>query len=213
MMTESDPLRSQLKTSLHGVPSPKPDIAGIIRGVRTRRRRRLLGRGVGATLTVAAILVPLFLLSPLGDGKNPPSGQGDEPRAVPCAQVIPECHSERLPNRILRGDQQKGALHSVDGFDLHGVISFDAALRRAWDEDGAASAKAVQVVLGSANADRLHWGHGSRLYYGIWWTGAQVCSTGGRLPIASPHTPQCAPGDLATVIDAKTGAFVVGGTG
>jgi len=117
-----------------------------------------------------------------------------------------ECHAKRLPNRILHGDQQKGALHSVDGFNQHGLISFDAALARAWAEAGH-SAQTVQVVLGSANADKLHWGHGSRLYYGISWTGVRTCSSGTML-----SSPSCGLRDMGTVIDAKTGAFVVDGT-
>jgi hypothetical protein len=63
-------------------------------------------------------------------------------------------------------------------------------------------------VLGSANADQLHWGHGSRLYYGVWWTGVRICPAGGRIG----GSGSCGLGNWATVIDAKTGAFVVGGT-
>ena len=134
------------------------------------------------------------------------SAHAAPPPARPCNQVIPECHAQRLPNRILHGDEQKGALHSADGFNQHGLISFDAALERAWAEDGH-SARVVQVVLGSANADKLHWGHGSRLYYGIWWSGVHTCTNG-----TSQSSPSCGLQDMATVIDAKTGAFVVGGT-
>ena len=100
-----------------------------------------------------------------------------------------------------------GALHSVDGFELAGLISFDAALRDAWKEDGHV-AKTVQVVLGSANADDLHWGQGTHLYYGVLWSGVQICPAGGRVG----GSGQCGLGDWGTVIDAKTGAFIVGGT-
>jgi hypothetical protein len=139
------------------------------------------------------------------------SAQAAPPSAPPCNQIVPECHAKRLPNVILHGDQQKGALHSVDGFNQHGLISFDEALARAWDEAGH-SAQTVQVVLGSANADKLHWGHGSRLYYGLWWTGVRLCLSGMRPIQASPQSPSCRLRDMAAVIDAKTGAFVVDGT-
>jgi hypothetical protein len=154
-------------------------------------------------------LAALLVLSVLGAACS--SAQAAPPAAPPCNQIVPECHAKRLPNRILHGNEQKGALHSVDGFNQQGLISFDEALGRAWDEAGH-SAQTVQVVLGSANADKLHWGHGSRLYYGLWWTGVRICVGGGVRPIQSPQPPSCGLMDMAAVIDARTGAFVVSGT-
>jgi hypothetical protein len=42
---------------------------------------------------------------------------------------------------------------------------------------------------------------------GIWWSGVHTCTNG-----TSQSSPSCGLQDMATVIDAKTGAFVVGGT-
>ncbi|HEX9313049.1 MAG TPA: hypothetical protein VGA30_09570, partial [Actinomycetota bacterium] len=115
------------------------------------------------------------------------------------------------------GDQTSGALDSVDGFSMEGIISFDQALTRAWEEDGK-GAKTVQVVLGSADAPKLHWGDKPGLYYAIDWAG--VCglimngpgpSPTSRPSPSPPPSPSC-DGDWGTVIDAHTGAFVVGGT-
>src|SRR6266540_4076749 len=68
-----------------------------------------------------------------------------------CEEVIPDCHADRLPDLVLTGDQTSGALDSVDGFSMDGIISFDQALTRAWEEDGHRS-KTVQVILGLADA-------------------------------------------------------------
>jgi hypothetical protein len=138
-----------------------------------------------------------------------------------CEEVVPDCHADRLPDLVLTGDQTSGALDSVDGFSMDGIISFDQALTRAWEEDGQ-GAKTVQVVLGSADAPNLHWGDKPGLYYAIEWDG--VCGLlmsglgPGPSPTSSPSpspspppSPSC-DGDWGTVIDAHTGAFVVGGT-
>jgi len=136
-----------------------------------------------------------------------------------CEQVVPDCHADRLPDLVLTGDQTSGALDSVDGFSMDGIISFDQALTRAWDEDGK-GAKTVQVVLGSADAPKLHWGDKPALYYAIEWDGVCgfIMNGPGPSPTSSPSpspsprpTPSCE-GDWGTVIEAHTGAFVVGGT-
>jgi len=128
---------------------------------------------------------------------------------LPCSRVAAQCHAKRLPNRVLKDDQRSGALGAVDGYDLQGLISFDAALRRGWEEDGQ-TAKTVQVVLGSANADALHWpGNGPHLYYAVLWTGVRLCSSREIFSTGS----NCALRDWGTVIDVHTGAFIVGGTG
>jgi hypothetical protein len=128
-----------------------------------------------------------------------------------CSPLIPLCKAKRLPNVILRDGQTSGALGSVDGFDLKGIISFDQAMLRAWQEDRK-EAKTVQVILGSADADKLGWGHGRRLFYAIKWGGVCVRLPGPALgPSASPP-PSCSVRMWGTVIDAKTGAFIVGGT-
>src|SRR6266540_7455110 len=75
-----------------------------------------------------------------------PTGEGPS-----CEEVIPDCHADRLPDLVLTGDQTSGALDSVDGFSMDGVISFDQALTRAWEEDGH-GARTVQVILGLADA-------------------------------------------------------------
>jgi hypothetical protein len=126
-----------------------------------------------------------------------------------CSPLIPQCRAKRLPDVILKGGQTSGALGSVERFDLTGIISFDQAMLRAWQEDRQ-EAKTVQVILGSAVADKLGWGHGRRLFYAIDWGG--VCVRFSEMARPSPHPPSsCSPRTWGTVIDAKTGAFIVGG--
>jgi hypothetical protein len=104
-------------------------------------------------------------------------------------------------------------LRSVDGFDLDGIISFDEALRRAGQEDGFhADADSVRVILGSANADQLHWGKGKRLYYGIDWAGVCIYPISHGLGYSPPPGGErCMSGTWGTVIDARTGEFIVSG--
>jgi hypothetical protein len=137
--------------------------------------------------------------------------------AKTCLNIDPDCQAKRLPNVTLRHGRTDGALGSVDGMDTAGVISFNAALRRAWAEDGRSDAKTVRVVLGSANAESLHWGHGTNLYYAVEWGG--VCQPihgpapgRAREPSSGSSKPRCAITKWATVIEAKSGAFVVGGS-
>ncbi len=124
-----------------------------------------------------------------------------------CRQLVPWCTASRLPDVTLTHDHTFGALGSVDGLDLTGVLSFDDALVRAGTYDHLPEATTVQVVLGSADADALHWGQGTNLYYAIDWGG--VCNDLG--PTGSPSAPACVPTTWGTVIDAHTGAFVVSG--
>jgi hypothetical protein len=109
---------------------------------------------------------------------------------------------------------QLGALGSVAGINLRGIISFDDALRLGGPEAVGMHGKTVRVVLGSADADRLHWGHGTNLYYAIEWGGVCVTADGpAPLPGQTPPPPGCAATSWSTVIDAHTGDFVVEGTG
>jgi hypothetical protein len=101
----------------------------------------------------AVALVAMAACATGGVGAGPPSS----PSTTPCQDVDPDCHAERLPDLVLQGDQTSGALESVDGFDLDGIIDSDQALRRAWEEDGQGDADTVQVILGSADATKLHW--------------------------------------------------------
>jgi hypothetical protein len=131
------------------------------------------------------------------------------PPATPCEEVIPECHAERLPNLILgpgTPDPDGGALGPVTG-SLEGVISFDEALRRAWKEGGYPGAKTVQVVLGSADPQSMHWDSDNELFYGIEWGG--TCEYPSSIIEGPPAT--CVPVKAGTIIDALTGDFVVAG--
>ncbi len=67
-------------------------------------------------------------------------------------------------------------------------------------------------MLGSADADALHWGNGTNLYYAIVWGGVciDVRPTGPTRPTGKPT---CVAGTWSTVVDAHTGAFVVSGNG
>jgi hypothetical protein len=148
--------------------------------------------------------VVLLLLAACGRGAaSTPSD------LTPCHQLIDWCHATRLPDLTLTGNETSGALGSTDGFDLTGLLSFDQALKRDGNEDHLPQATTVQVFLGSADADTLHWGHGTNLYYAIEWGG--VC-----VPVGGPsgitNLPSCMPARWGTVVDATTGEFVVSGT-
>jgi hypothetical protein len=129
-----------------------------------------------------------------------------------CADLVPNCQATRLPDQTLIGAQTSGALKSVGGMDLTGIISFDEALRRAGAEDGHPDATTVQVTLGSADADEQHWGHGTNLYYGIDWGGVCQIPIGARIHPSTEPTESCTQGTWGTVIDAHTGEFIVGGS-
>lgn len=140
-----------------------------------------------------------------------PAGQlADEaPAASPdqCERIVPDCRMLRLADRVLRGQETYGALGSVVG-DAEGTIGFDEALRRAWAEDAHPDATAVQITLGSADAAALNWPAGSELFYSVTWYGTCAYSHGGAFTEGQGGT--CKPTDWATVVEAQTGAFVVG---
>ena len=168
--------------------------------VSMNRRWRIIA--IFAILSVASVVT--FRIRSLHASSSP---------ATPCQQVIAQCHAKRLPNLVLTGKRTSGALYSVDGVDLGGILSFDDALRRAWSYSKHVDAKTVQVVLGSADATALRWGKGKRLFYGIDWGG--ICGLViGPTPVPgySPP-PTCGGTTWGTVIDAKTGAFIVEGSG
>ena len=129
------------------------------------------------------------------------------PEITPCQQLVSWCTASRLPDVTLTDGHTSGALGPVDGLDLRGVLSFDDALERAGAYDHLPEATTVQVIFGSANADALHWGRGTNLYYAIVWSG--VCGELG--PTGPPAGPTCVPITYGTVIDAHSGAFVVSG--
>jgi hypothetical protein len=128
-----------------------------------------------------------------------------------CARLAPGCRAKRLPDRTLTGRERSGALGSVDGRDLAGIISFDQALTDAWAFSRHEDATTVQVTLGSSDA----WGGGQRLYYAIVWSGICGPAPGPtHLPGSSfAPPPSCSVTQLGTVIDARSGAFVVEGSG
>jgi hypothetical protein len=128
-----------------------------------------------------------------------------------CGADIPQCDVKRLPDLTLTNGQTDGALGPVDGMETSGLISFDDALRRAVEEDGIPGGKTVRVVLGSADADQLNWGSGTNLYYAIEWSGVCTAWSHVGVPGVSPKPPGCTLGQEGTVIDAKTGAFIVSG--
>ena len=130
-----------------------------------------------------------------------------------CATLIAECHAERLPDLVLSegtpAPDGAGALGPVNG-SIEGVIGFDQALLRAWSEDGHADAKTVQVVLGSADPGPLHWQTTHHLFYGVVWGGICAVPKGG-IRLSPGALPTCITEIGGTVIDALTGAFIVGG--
>ena len=154
-------------------------------------------------------LTPFLLLAATGLVL---AGCGSAPRAsgpTACGDLIPGCQAERLPDVVLTGDATDGALRSTDGFDTTGVMSADAALRR----DGTLehlTARTVRVVLGSADATALHWGHGPGLYYAIEWAG--VCFDPSTTTGGGAGQGPCRERTWSTVLDAHTGKLVASGT-
>jgi hypothetical protein len=130
-----------------------------------------------------------------------------------CEAVIADCHARRLPDIILRNGQTDGALQPVGGKGLEAILSFDQALKRGWEEEGWKDAKKVQVVLGSADVDRLRWGQGERLFYAIHWGGICWRGLGGPYGYEPEDAPRCEATWWSVVIDARTGAFIVANPG
>ena len=141
-----------------------------------------------------------------------------------CSTIVPACPVPHvLPFVTLRGSQHDGALGPVAG-SPKGIIDWRQALARAWAEDGQPGAAAVRVELGTSSdwqdgtigtSSTLHWAKGPRLYYAVDWFGVELPFDGGPSPLpgASPQPPPSPQlGTWGTVIDAETGAFVVGGT-
>jgi hypothetical protein len=175
-----------------------------------RRGRRLRAfRGLAIGIPVLLFLAAASWLGLVLTRGDPEAFGGAGGR---CETLIPECKMARLPDRMLTGDERDGALGPVDEVP-EGILSPDEALVRAWSEDGQPSATAVQVILGSANAAKLHWDSPGRLFYAVKWSDVCTLSTGGGSPppgTGKPRSPW-AIGDWGTVIDAETGAFIVGG--
>jgi len=117
----------------------------------------------------------------------------------------------RGPDRTLIGTERMGALGPVEGSPSD-IITFDEALARAWAEDRHGEATSVDVILGSADPVDLHWDSQGTLFYDVVWHG--VCPqpiSGGHVGGPRP-TETCADDQaVGTIIDAVTGAFIVGG--
>ena len=161
------------------------------------------------TVRLVRVLGVLILIGLMACGRAGSQGSSDSPSAptlTPCSEVIPGCTAKRLPDIELAGKDSDGALQSVDGFDTSGIMSFDEALRRDGELEHHSDAKTVRVTLGSADAAKVNWAHGP-LYYDIEWGG--ICFDGQPTSGGSPNT--CIPGTFGTVIDARTGAFIVSG--
>jgi hypothetical protein len=141
----------------------------------------------------------------------PNGGSSASPSFTSCLQLIPGCRAKRLPDVVLRKGDHKGALGPVGDMSLGDILSFDEALRSAGEEDAWLDADTVQVTLGSADADHLGWGKGVRLFYVVDWSGICVPSFGGPM-VGTPDTRPCVGTRWATVIDAQTGSFIVGGS-
>ncbi len=118
-----------------------------------------------------------------------------------------------VTNLTLRGKARSGALGPVKE-PLRSIITFDQALAAAGREDGHPEAETVQVILGSADPKALQWeSKNGDLFYAIDWGGVLLCPIGGPSFISPPPSPKdrCRKGVWGTVIDAYTGAFIVGG--
>lgn len=142
-----------------------------------------------------------LLLMGCGDPTAPVPGETDAP--TPCDQIIEGCSARRLENLVLRDGATDGALSSIEGIDVSAAIGFDEALAAAGDSF--TEAKTVQVILGAADGGELRWGTGRDLFYAIKWGGV-------RVPLAGPGESPPEFGTWATVVDARTGEYIVGGS-
>ena len=159
------------------------------------------------TWFTSAVLVCL-LLAGCADSQRLVPGEGGS--ATPCDQIIDGCSAQRLENIVLRdGATTDGAFLPIDGLDTGGVIGFDDALESAWTNDYQGEAETVQVVLGAADADELRWGTGTNLYYAVKWGG--VCPFISDPPLSSPPPAPNCDATHTTVLDARTGEFIVSG--
>lgn len=138
---------------------------------------------------------------------TPLPGEGEP--LTPCDQVLEGCVARRLDNVVLRGGAKDGAFGPIDGLDATDVIGFDEALAAAGANDlRADDAETVQVVLGGADAEKLHWGTGgARLFYAVKWGGVEMPLSG---PPGFEHPREF--GTWTSVIDATTGRWIVGGS-
>jgi hypothetical protein len=133
---------------------------------------------------------------------------GEDALPTPCDQILEGCIARRLNNVVLHGDEEVGAFGPIDGLDATDVIGFDEALATAGANDlRADEAETVQVVLGRADAERLHWGSGgASLFYAVKWGGVHLPCFG---PAGCPNPPQL--GTWTSVIDATTGRWIGSG--
>jgi hypothetical protein len=187
--------------------SPNPDdLTRIGKLLHRRKARKRVGLATIALLIAGAAMSGIYI----GFFRSHDARVGNSGR---CESLIPECVMERLPDRTLTGDEHEGALGPI-GQLPEGLISFDDALIRAWAEDGHAGAKSVQVVLGTADTSKIHWDSNSDYFYSISWSGTCEGSIS-RRPGGSYPPDTCPPEaqTWGTIIDAYTGAFIVGGSG
>lgn len=205
---------SDYKSALDRVGSLLPPVPvgleSLAARVQRRRTRRRVGVAIVALLVAGAGIGGAYLAlypSKVTRVGGERAGGLENETSDQCQTLIPECNMERLPNRTLRGDEVYGALRSV-GEIPEDLIAFDDALTRAWAEDGHGAA-AVQVVLGAANPAELHWESNSDLFYAVTWL--DVCLVHSNRT-GTPKSPMCGRSDWITIIDAETGAFIVGGT-
>jgi hypothetical protein len=129
-----------------------------------------------------------------------------------CEALGLSCTAKRLPNRVLHGDERDGALRSVDGRDLTGILTFDRALKRCWHEFHPDS-QTIRVVLGSADATPLHWGRGRHLYYAIEYRGTCEDVSHPTGPTGPSPFATCVPGFESLILDAHSGRFIGAGGG
>ena len=157
-------------------------------------------------MSIRAIALAAFLL--VGCDRSAPMLPGEDATPTPCDRVVEGCRARRLDNVALRGEEKDGAFGPIDGLDATDVIGFDEALAEAGANDQRGDeAETVQVVLGAANAEELHWGTGgTRLFYAVKWSGVELPCFG---PAGCPQPPQL--GIWTSVINATTGRWIGSG--
>lgn len=152
----------------------------------------------------------LVVLGAACTGQNGTASPSADP-ATPCGTIVKGCEARRDPDIVLRAGATDGGLQSVDGLSLTGIISADKALKRAWDASSHSDAASVRVILGSAEPARVGWGPDTEkgLYYAVRWGG--LCVPASVPPEASGSPSTCGSTEWGTIIDARSGSFIVDG--
>ncbi len=220
-MRSEDEVRQRLGGSLCGVSVPTPSINDVARRAgRLRTRRRLSSGALGATVAAAAVLVPLWLLSPLGRPNSSPSGPAASisPSWVPgVAVVVCDLRGDEVTTRLLTPVVRA----RPDGVHLRvenrSSVGLELRIEDQRGAQGRAAPVGVQVAVhtippGDARAGCVV--PGGRAYSplptlqvvdpaGLWVSPELECTGGLRAEVVRDYASE-APGEEGTAIEVAT---------